>query len=656
MSVKTRLEKIKTNLQCLIGSIAFILGSAQALCAWDCSVPSPQELIAKSDIIFYGKVLQVNEIYEFNKSNGEYKTKSFFNNQDKSIISQKRKGFIYTFEAKKYYKGSNKEKIDIISINIVSPGWQFKEHQEITIFAHRSTTGQFHIDLCDYEAYEAHGERYDTALEEYSRLHSEFTAPNKQQDLDEKTIREQITFFMNYGDFNDADKAYTNLLQLLPQDNAALICRADLRYKMGRYNEALLDYETALVREADNNKAHRGRTFSLVMLGRSNELGPKDRDFSGWTNAKHPISFANLNLANANFSEAQLNLVDFTGANLLNADFTKSKLNGINFSGADLHKANFSDAHLYTWLINGSEMLFNRARLEGVNFSGAYLSEVKFEGALLDRSDFSGAKLSQASFKRLSLQSVTFNKADLSYADFSEADLSGQNLSGLEIEGGSFANAKLVNVDLSNALLAGPPGVHRKNETLHGPGKPADLRGADLRGSNLTGTDLRYAMFDCKTSWPDGFRLEQLPLLPISSPDCPNLPRTALFAKPFVLRDCPTRRFSDPRAAVRGPEIDDLQFPSINLAGANLSGFKLWKVKFHNANFVQTDFRNADLQHSDFSGANLQEADLSGAVLWGTVFSAAKLERAVFIGAEYDGQTAWPEGFDPVAVGAKKTQ
>lgn len=55
------------------------------------------------------------------------------------------------------------------------------------------------------------------------------------------------------------------------------------------------------------------------------------------------------------------------------------------------------------------------------------------------------------------------------------------------------------------------------------------------------------------------------------------------------------------------------------------------------------------LDGTDMSGASMVSADLRGASLKG-----ANLFKARLHGVLYDDATIWPDGFNPVAAGAKK--
>jgi len=88
-----------------------------------------------------------------------------------------------------------------------------------------------------------------------------------------------------------------------------------------------------------------------------------------------------------------------------------------------------------------------------------------------------------------------------------------------------------------------------------------------------------------------------------------------------------------------------IRFSTTNLTGANLEGLTL---------HPDTDciFRGANLKKckitAGYSGCDFSNADLRGANLRGSTIPATTR----FKGAIYDDDTAWPDGFDPKAVGA----
>lgn len=77
-----------------------------------------------------------------------------------------------------------------------------------------------------------------------------------------------------------------------------------------------------------------------------------------------------------------------------------------------------------------------------------------------------------------------------------------------------------------------------------------------------------------------------------------------------------------------------------DLEGASLAHADLWKA----------DLREAGLRQAVLTAADLREAVLTGADLRQAVLEDAKLQKAVM-----DAHTRWPDDFDPVAAGVKRS-
>lgn len=86
------------------------------------------------------------------------------------------------------------------------------------------------------------------------------------------------------------------------------------------------------------------------------------------------------------------------------------------------------------------------------------------------------------------------------------------------------------------------------------------------------------------------------------------------------------------------PDLIKAILQRVNLTRANLS----------RANLMGANLRGAILIKANLKLANLINANLIGANLTGAILTEAKLTYA-----KYDSRTKWPEGFDPVAAGAK---
>jgi uncharacterized protein YjbI with pentapeptide repeats len=99
------------------------------------------------------------------------------------------------------------------------------------------------------------------------------------------------------------------------------------------------------------------------------------------------------------------------------------------------------------------------------------------------------------------------------------------------------------------------------------------------------------------------------------------------------------RRFSE--ADLIGAEL-----PAANLSGADFSYADLSA-----ANLKDADLRGVDFSYANLGAANLQRADLRGAILLGANLSSADLGETLLGRADYDGDTHFPAGFEPVSVG-----
>ena len=88
--------------------------------------------------------------------------------------------------------------------------------------------------------------------------------------------------------------------------------------------------------------------------------------------------------------------------------------------------------------------------------------------------------------------------------------------------------------------------------------------------------------------------------------------------------------------------VEVVRLSNQSLRGVNLSA----------ADMSGRDLIGADLTGANLSGAVLRGAQLDRANLRGTNLNNADLTNALLIGAEYDVNTRWPEGFNPDEAGA----
>jgi hypothetical protein len=89
-----------------------------------------------------------------------------------------------------------------------------------------------------------------------------------------------------------------------------------------------------------------------------------------------------------------------------------------------------------------------------------------------------------------------------------------------------------------------------------------------------------------------------------------------------------------------------------HLRRANLRGACFQHAHLEDADLREADLRGAELRNCNLEGTDLRGADLRGASLAGSTAGGKRWRQPLLTDARYDGQTEWPEGFDPAQHGA----
>jgi hypothetical protein len=130
-----------------------------------------------------------------------------------------------------------------------------------------------------------------------------------------------------------------------------------------------------------------------------------------------------------------------------------------------------------------------KARLQEASFDGARLQGAILSEAELQKTTFAFADLHGASLERVRLQSAQLIGADLRGVMLRDAQLQMADLSHVKFDGAYLQTANLQGASIGRASF---PGAH--------------LEGADLRQTiEYEEADLRDALPDPKTRWPEGF-------------------------------------------------------------------------------------------------------------------------------------------------------
>lgn len=132
-------------------------------------------------------------------------------------------------------------------------------------------------------------------------------------------------------------------------------------------------------------------------------------------------TFAETNLAHANFCNANLSGTRLHGVNLEWADFTGANLHGAIFEYARLLFATMENADL-------SDADFNNATLDYATLTGSNCKKTNFSDANLVNTDFEGANLSGANFRCAVCYNAEFYDANLRNIKCDSAVLNGARL------------------------------------------------------------------------------------------------------------------------------------------------------------------------------------------------------------------------------------
>lgn len=208
-----------------------------------------------------------------------------------------------------------------------------------------------------------------------------------------------------------------------------------------------------------------------------------------------------------------------------------------------------------------------------------------------------------------------------------------RDFEGIELDGGRLF------------LRGGMEGANFRGARLNGVYLDNNLRGADFTGAVLTDVRLEYADLSQailrNTQLGNGMWRE-INLSGANLEGARGSPR--LFESNLQGLWAP---FADlPKAAFIGGTARGAVFASSNLEAAVFDG----GLDLSGVDFTDAKLLGAHLAHANLTGAILRGADIRKASL-----KYANLENADLSDAVYDQATEWPDGFDPVAAGARKT-
>lgn len=133
-------------------------------------------------------------------------------------------------------------------------------------------------------------------------------------------------------------------------------------------------------------------------------------------------------------------------------------------------------------------MDFSRQQLRGADYSYADMNS-----SFCISTDFLDANMFAVNLRKSDLRNARFKRADLRKANLDSANLQKSLLRLARLEGALLRWANLEGANLQDANLEGADLQY------------ARLQGANLKGVNFVVADLREAVYNEKTIWPDDF-------------------------------------------------------------------------------------------------------------------------------------------------------
>ncbi|WP_107653222.1 pentapeptide repeat-containing protein [Nocardia suismassiliense] len=152
--------------------------------------------------------------------------------------------------------------------------------------------------------------------------------------------------------------------------------------------------------------------------------------------ADHPKSWATAAIS---LHQASLPGCTFLTGNLADLNFS-----GADLTGANLNSANLNSTHLNLTILNNADLA--RAKLIKANLAGANLTNATLAYARLNNANLWGANLTNATLTYARLGGADLTNANLDRARLNGARLNGARLNGADLTGAKLANAQLFGI------------------------------------------------------------------------------------------------------------------------------------------------------------------------------------------------------------------
>lgn len=422
-------------------------------------------------------------------------------------------------------------------------------------------------------------------------------------------------------------------------------------------------------RTADKSVILKENDFKDLYLG--NEAGGVN--LAHWNNGNNYYDLAattgkNHDLSNSIFSSPN-GTFDLSGAKLGNAilhasTFIGANLTAVDFSGVDISATSFKSAELKRSVWTKVDMSYNKGirpltcpPTDGMVYFPTTMHDISMiecdcEGVVFAEStDMSGADMSGTSFKHAVMQKVNLSHANLLNASLEgclcdEGKFNWADLSDTDLSGAAFGDVELNYATLTDVSLNRVKNNDLRKTTMNG----ATIINSDLSGTLWEGSaegatfqDLSFNKCDfalCGTLDLSGATFTNVSFHE-SDFKGTNFSHTTISNMNF--KDCSMSDVKLAHADIRGSDFSGVDLTNADLssakvagtiftnaiikgvkglAGSDLSGAKLDKINFTDANGVDVDgkfkrfsFEGCNLGNNDFAGSDLSGVDFSGATI-----------------------------------------
>lgn len=287
------------------------------------------------------------------------------------------------------------------------------------------------------------------------------------------------------------------------------------------------------------------------------------------------------------------------GANLAERDFTRADLRGCDLKGANLAGAILTQADLAGCELQGANLagaILYKTNLEGAQLGGADLTRVNAAMVRATEADFRGANLEMAFFEEAELMRAVLDEVHGEYVIFDLANLEGATVQKAKLERCHFSEANLTGAKMMGAVLPGCLFAEARGDGL-------DLSEADLQGTSFADASLEGARLfganAARTFWL----------------------RAKLTGANFGWVVAQKAHFTEAVA-------DGASFEGANLRESRFYRASLAHAKLMRCNLFSADMRKTRAEGASFQGANLYDAKFLGSYGKNADFDGANLKRS----------------------------